>query len=237
MAGAWATGAWAAGAWAGTAWATDTEDVAPTITTASLPNGTEGVAYSQQLAATGSGPITWSLESPVPIGWSINASTGVVSRASPSAGTVILIVKAENGAGSDVNTFAFQIAAADEFEDAAPVSRQWRVTTSRIGRSIPGIRRRLDGLAWVEKAPGDELDYGFEYADELEGGETIDSSTWEASPTGIDLGAEGVEGSVATQWVSGGTAGTDYTLANTITTSGGRTFVRTLKVRVLASVS
>lgn len=236
MAGAWATGAWAAGAWAGTAWATETEEVAPTITTASLPNGSEGVAYSQQIAATGSGPITWSLESPVPIGWSINATTGVVSRASPSAGTVILIVRAENGVGADVNTFAFQVEAADEFEEAAPIARRWRVTTSSSGRAIPGIRRRLDGLAWVDKAPGDVLDYGFDYADELEAGETIVSSTWSAD-AGITLGAEGTEDGVATQWVSGGTAGTTYTLANTIVTSGGRTFVRTLKVRVRSYVS
>jgi len=33
---------------------------APTITTATLPNGTVGTAYSQTLAATGDTPITWS---------------------------------------------------------------------------------------------------------------------------------------------------------------------------------
>jgi len=35
----------------------------PTITTASLPNGTVGTAYSQTLAATGETPITWSIDS------------------------------------------------------------------------------------------------------------------------------------------------------------------------------
>ena len=35
----------------------------PTITTASLPNGTVGTAYSQTLAATGDTPITWCVES------------------------------------------------------------------------------------------------------------------------------------------------------------------------------
>lgn len=236
MAGAWASGAWAAGAWAGTAWATDTVAVAPEITTTALPSGSEGVAYAQQMTATGSAPFTWSLDAPIPSGWSINPTTGVVSNALPSPGTVSLRVRVDNSEGFDLEIFAFSIVEADEFEEAAPPSRQWRITPTRSGRTTPGIRRRLDGLAWVDKAPADVVDYGFEYEDELETAETITTSTWSAT-TGITLGSEGVDGSVATTWVSGGTAGTTYTLVNTIQTSGGRTFVRTLKVRVLANVS
>jgi hypothetical protein len=53
----------------------------PTINTTSLPNGTIGVPYSQQLAATGGvTPYTWSIASgALPNGLTLNSSTGVIS--------------------------------------------------------------------------------------------------------------------------------------------------------------
>ena len=53
-----------------------------TITTASLPNGTQGVAYSQTLAATGgTGAYTWQLTSgTLPNGITLNASSGLDQR-------------------------------------------------------------------------------------------------------------------------------------------------------------
>ena len=52
-----------------------------TVTTASLPNGTQGVAYSQTLAATGgTGAYTWQLTSgTLPNGITLNAATGLIS--------------------------------------------------------------------------------------------------------------------------------------------------------------
>ncbi|HET6152881.1 MAG TPA: putative Ig domain-containing protein [Marmoricola sp.] len=50
----------------------------PTITTASLPDATQGVPYSTTLSATGN-PGTWSLQAPLPAGLSLDASTGVIS--------------------------------------------------------------------------------------------------------------------------------------------------------------
>ena len=51
------------------------------VTTTSLPNGTQGVAYSQTLAATGgTGAYTWQLTSgTLPNGITLNASTGLIS--------------------------------------------------------------------------------------------------------------------------------------------------------------
>ena len=53
----------------------------PVITTASLPNGQVGVAYSQTLVATGgSGALTWSLTAgTLPNGLSLNATSGLIS--------------------------------------------------------------------------------------------------------------------------------------------------------------
>jgi Putative Ig domain/Matrixin/Ig-like domain from next to BRCA1 gene len=51
-----------------------------TITTAALLNGTRGVFYSQQIVATGGRqPYTWSSSGVLPIGLTLNASTGVLS--------------------------------------------------------------------------------------------------------------------------------------------------------------
>ena len=54
---------------------------APAITTTSLADGVIGTAYNQTLTATGSTPITWSVESgsSLPGGLSLNAATGAIS--------------------------------------------------------------------------------------------------------------------------------------------------------------
>ena len=54
---------------------------APTITTASLPAGVEGTAYSQTLAGTcGYGTCTWSITAgSLPAGLSLNSSTGAIT--------------------------------------------------------------------------------------------------------------------------------------------------------------
>ncbi|MHC4714185.1 MAG: putative Ig domain-containing protein, partial [Planctomycetota bacterium] len=59
------------------------------ITTSSLPNGTEGVAYSETLAATGGiTPYTWAVISgSLPAGLSLNSGTGEISGTPTSSGT------------------------------------------------------------------------------------------------------------------------------------------------------
>ena len=85
---------------------------APAITTASLPNGTVGTAYSQTLAATGDPTITWSLASGVlPSGLSLVGN--VITGTPTSAGAFNFTVKAENGAGDDTKALAITIAAAN----------------------------------------------------------------------------------------------------------------------------
>lgn len=88
----------------------------------------------------------------------------------------------------------------------------------------------------VEKAflkdPDAVLDYVFDWITEdwLETGETI--STYVIT---VDIGLtkdtdNKSDGSV-TVWLSGGTAGTDYTVACKITTSMGRVDERSIKIR------
>ena len=73
-------------------------------------------------------------------------------------------------------------------------------------------------------------------------GETISTSSW-TIPAGITKDSDNKNGitiagvtyvadTVATVWLSGGTAGTDYALVNQIVTSGGRTLDHTILIKV-----
>ena len=86
--------------------------VSPTITTTTLPGGVTGTAYSQQLAATGTAPITWSLQSgALPNGLNLS-SAGLISGTPTVAGTFNFTVKATNSGGSDTKALSIVIAAA-----------------------------------------------------------------------------------------------------------------------------
>ena len=89
---------------------TGTVNHAPTITTDSLPNGTEGTSYSQTLTATGTAPITWSVTSgSLPTGLTLNESTGLISGTPTSQGTSNFTVTATNDYGSDSKEFTLTI--------------------------------------------------------------------------------------------------------------------------------
>jgi len=83
----------------------------PTITTATLPNGKVGTAYSQKVTATGDAPITWSVaSSTLPTGLSLAPTTGVISGTPTTAATSTFTVKATNSAGSNTKQLSITIA-------------------------------------------------------------------------------------------------------------------------------
>ena len=91
----------------------------------------------------------------------------------------------------------------------------------------------VNGSWVIPKGDDEALDYGIDYADLLEDGETISASTWTVA-VGLTAGATGVIGSVAFQWLSGGAAGESYDVDNIVTTSVGRIFERSFRVQVVA---
>ena len=92
----------------------------------------------------------------------------------------------------------------------------------------------IAALRWPDKDPADVLDYGLDWSEQLalvSPADTISSATWTV-PAGLTAGAQFVVGGVATTWLSGGTAGTDYTVTCRIVTAGGRTLERSVKLLV-----
>jgi hypothetical protein len=94
----------------------------PVITTASLPSGTVGTAYSQTIAATGAGTITRATVSgSPPPGLSLAPTTGALTGTPTSAGGYGFTVRATNAFGYVEATYYLTIAAAG----TAPVASPW----------------------------------------------------------------------------------------------------------------
>jgi hypothetical protein len=60
------------------------------------------------------------------------------------------------------------------------------------------------------------------------GDDTIATSTWIVG-TGLTKDSDSHDDTSATLWLSGGTLGEEYTATNRITTTGGRTYDRTIR--------
>jgi len=82
------------------------------------------------------------------------------------------------------------------------------------------------------KDPGANLDYSFDWEDWLAVGETISTSSWSVS-AGITKGSETDTDTTTTVWLTGGTAGTAYTITCTVTTSTGRIDDRSMTIKVI----
>ena len=83
---------------------------------------------------------------------------------------------------------------------------------------------------WPVKDPDAVLDYSVDWSNWL-GDDTISTVTWEV-PTGIKKENQSNTTTVATVWLSGGTAGNTYDITCRITTAGGRTDDRTVRLKV-----
>ena len=87
----------------------------------------------------------------------------------------------------------------------------------------------------IPKDPNAVLDYAFNWAGDddhdpwLEDGDTISSHVVTVD-TGITKDSDSESSGVVTVWLSGGTAGTDYTIACKIDTSAGRTDERSIVI-------
>lgn len=77
------------------------------------------------------------------------------------------------------------------------------------------------GTRTFEKDPADKRDYGFDWSDWLDSGDTIFLTSWTV-PSGLTEGAKDNGTLQSKIWLSGGTAGETYEVTCKVTTIGGR---------------
>jgi len=174
---------------------------APTITTASLPNGTVGTAYSQTLRATGDTPITWSRDSgALPNGLTLSAA-GVISGTPTTTGASTFTVKAANAKGNDTKQLSITITGGSMSGWTAITNSTFADTTINViahgnnkfvaGGDAGKMAYSSDGVTWTAINTGTLFDYVY------------NEETRKASVKGIAYGnnkfiAGGTKGKMAT---------------------------------------
>ncbi len=87
-------------------------------------------------------------------------------------------------------------------------------------------------MQYVEaKSAGEDQDYTIDWSEELAGAETISTSAF-TTPAGLTEVADTNTTTTSTVQISGGTGGEEYEILCTITTSGSRTYEKTIIVPV-----
>lgn len=88
------------------------------------------------------------------------------------------------------------------------------------------------------KDPDANLDYTQDWSAYLAEGDTITTSEWfvddvaDTDETPVVVGVDSFTDTESLVWLSGGTEGTTYVVTNRVTTAGGRTDDRSLKIKI-----
>ena len=179
----------------------------PAITTVALPDGKVGETYSQTLAATGSNPITWNIETGnLPDGLTLAGDT---IKGTPSkAGEFKFTVKATNGGGSDTKELTIKIADAE-------ASKYHNVTLSGAGTGATGAGSHAAGTT-VNIYAGTKSGYTFN------GWTSDDVTVLSASSKNASFVMPNKDVTVKANWVynGGGSSGGGYTYYTIKATAG-----------------
>jgi hypothetical protein len=88
-------------------------------------------------------------------------------------------------------------------------------------------------FAWPSKDPDEVLDYQIDWAtDRLDEGETITTTLWQVESGDVVIDSDEELDGVTTVWLSGGTVDTSSIVLNRITTSAGRIYDQSCRLRV-----
>lgn len=173
----------------------------PTITTTALPNATVGVEYNASLTATGTAPITWTLDSldQPPPGIDLE-NDGDLSGMPATAGTYSFPVRATNAGGSDAYTATIQVdKGSQDAPDAPFLSSKTSTTVTLVSWSV--MEYSKDGTTWQSSNVFPGLMPNTEYTFYMRLAETADYNPSPASA------GTAITTAKATLWGSLGIAG------------------------------
>jgi hypothetical protein len=129
---------------------------------------------------------------------------------------------------------------------ATPATHIWRPSHARyleIDGFVPTPRgpviAPVQPLVWPQKDPGDTLDYIFDIAPALRAspGDVISTLDVAISPSNsgdLTLASSAADGTRAVLWLTAGQPGTAYAVTVSITTSAGRTIIRSIALPVVS---
>jgi hypothetical protein len=129
---------------------------------------------------------------------------------------------------------------------ATQASHVWKPSSARtvvLDSFIPVPRGALASapppLNWPTKDPADILDYLFDISPALVGNDgdaiqTLDATISPANAGDVTLTSATADGPIAVFWLSGGQAGTVYTVTIAIGTANGRSIQRSILLPVLS---
>lgn len=121
--------------------------IAPTITTTALNTLYAGVGFSQTLVASGSTPITWSVQSgSLPTGLTLNTSTGVISGTVSATGAYSFTIRATNGVGYDDQAFTGSVSGVAPIITTTSLGPLWRAF------AVSGLTVAASGSATITYA-------------------------------------------------------------------------------------
>jgi hypothetical protein len=113
---------------------------APVVVTTMLPNAEQNAAYFQALAATGTGPLTWSLASgTLPAGLALSASGGVISGTPTALGASSFTVRATGPTGLfDDQALSLTVSASGSAPDITTTSLADATQGSAYSQTLAG---------------------------------------------------------------------------------------------------
>ena len=91
----------------------------PEIVNENLPAGITGLAYTSQLLADGSDPITWSKSGKFPSGLKLAPKTGEITGTPKKAGTYSFTVTAKNKYGKDTRDFVIVVGTVSDSDETS----------------------------------------------------------------------------------------------------------------------
>ena len=129
----------------------------PVITTESLKEATIGKLYSVQLKADGSTPITWSADSELQDGFTLNEKTGYIKGRPTVHASYSIKITAKNEAGSTSKTFTLDVL------DIKPVIKGFSAKTAKIGMPYKIEFKTSKGTGSIAWEISDDLPAGLSF--------------------------------------------------------------------------